>query len=1021
MRHVAAAVVWLAGCGGLLGADAVTAVRLQLKWRHQFQFAGYYAAQAKGYYAQERLSVQIIEGGPTRPPLATVLRGEADFGVADSDVLIARMNGHPVVVCAAVFQHSPYVFLSRAADGIRTPAQLVGRRVMLDEGQGAAQFRAMLQGEGVDVAQVTLLPHSWTLDDLVAGRTDAISAYATVEPFLLRARGVEPAVLRALDYGVDFYGDTLFTTGGYIAAHPERAAAFVRASLRGWRYAMEHPEEIIDLILAMPEASGRGVTRELLRAEAEAMRDYILPEVVEIGHVNPGRWRHIADILVAQGIAPAGADLDGFLLAPDPGRDAESKVWLYRTAVGAAVVAFAALLVLLWVLQMRRVVAERTRSLREEIARREVAEQELRNGRDRLNFAQRVAQIGSWDAEIPAGGIRWSDETHRIFGTDPAAFAPTHATFLERVHPDDRAAVDAAFHASFHSDEDHRIEYRIVLPDRRTKTVEERWVIQRDAGGAPVRAVGTCQDITERLALESERRLLENSVARLNDIIIITDADQPTGPGPHIVFVNDAFERLTGYTRAEVLGRAPRMLQGPRTSREALNRIRDAIVAGRPVHEEIVNYSKDGREYWVDINISPVLDAAGRVTHFVAVERDVTERKKLEAQFLRAQRMESIGTLAGGIAHDLNNLLAPIIMGVDLLRHRDPRAEVRTVLDNMARAAHRGAELVRQVLTFARGVEGERVVVRAGHIAREIESMVANTFPKNIRFYSEVPQDLWTIVGDPTQLNQVLLNLCVNARDAMPKGGTLSLLARNVDVDGPLAEMSSAAAPGPHVCLEVTDTGCGMTREVLDRIFEPFFTTKPQGAGTGLGLSTVLGIVRGHGGFVNVYSEPGKGSTFKVYLPANFSPGASPGEGRAPVQLPRGEGELVLIVDDEAPILGVTRQTLEAFGYRVLTAEDGAQAIALFAANRSSIAALLTDMMMPVMDGPALIAAVRRIDPNLPIVASSGLASPGGMARIPSTNVKYFLHKPYNTELLLRSIRQAIDEGRRLEAPRSGT
>ena len=329
------------------------------------------------------------------------------------------------------------------------------------------------------------------------------------------------------------------------------------------------------------------------------------------------------------------------------------------------------------------------------------------------------------------------------------------------------------------------------------------------------------------------------------------------------------------------------------------------------------------------------------------------------------------GTLAGGLAHDLNNLLAPILMGIDLLRQLETRPDPVAVLTNMERSARRGADLVKQVLSFARGVEGERIAVHLAEIVREVRAIAQNTFPRNIAVEVEIPADLWAVTGDPTQLNQVLLNLCVNARDAMPRGGRLGVAARNLVVDALSAAFNRGVPAGRYVLLEVSDTGCGLP---VDRIFEPFFTTKEVGKGTGLGLSTVLGIVRSHGGVINVYSEPPKGSVFKVYLPAQpAGDSAGPVAAAPPEALPRGHGELILLVDDEPAILEVTQCTLETFGYRVITAEDGAQAIALFAAHPHEVAVVITDIMMPVMDGPALILALRRIDPKVRIIAASGL------------------------------------------------
>ncbi len=348
-------------------------VTLQLKWYHQFQFAGYYAAQAKGYFRDEGLEVIIREGGPARPPAPTVLSGTAQFSIGDSDLLVKRINGAPIVALAAIFQHSPYILLSRADSGIRAPSDLAGKTVMMSEDQGSIQLRTMLKGEGVDPQLVRIIPQSWKLQDLVEGRVDVISAYATVEPTKLRALGVVPAIMRSLDYGVDFYGDILFTSEAEARANPERVAAFVRATRKGWDYAMANPREVAGLILGMEGVAARGVTREELLAEAEAMRAFVLPNVVEIGHMNPGRFEYIARTLADQGLVQPGYSLDGWIFDPNPPVNPDTLRLVAAAALALLAIAIAALV---WNLQMRRSVRERTGQLQEEINRRiEIQEQ----------------------------------------------------------------------------------------------------------------------------------------------------------------------------------------------------------------------------------------------------------------------------------------------------------------------------------------------------------------------------------------------------------------------------------------------------------------------------------------------------------------------------------------------------------------------------------------------------------------------------------------------------------------------
>jgi PAS domain S-box-containing protein len=473
--------------------------------------------------------------------------------------------------------------------------------------------------------------------------------------------------------------------------------------------------------------------------------------------------------------------------------------------------------------------------------------------------------------------------------------------------------------------------------------------------------------------------------------------------------VNDELCEITGYSRAELAELTFSDLTVPEDRAEGEEARAAMLARTQTVYSAEKRYQrKDGRLFWVNVVTTLLRDAGGQPKYFISVIADITERRVLQEQFLRAQRMESIGTLAGGIAHDLNNLLAPIVMGVGLLKFKAPDEASQRIIATIERSAQRGTNLVKQVLSFARGVEGARVTVHLSHLVREIQEFVQSTFPKNIVFGATVPKDAWLVHGDPTQLNQVLLNLCVNARDAMPQGGTLRVSARNLTVDQPYSAMLRSVPPGRYVLLEVADTGSGIPPEVKERIFEPFFTTKDPGKGTGLGLSTVATIVRSHGGFVSVQSDPGRGSTFQVYLPAQTEAAVLPTSETTEPHLPRGHGELILLVDDERSVLEITKDTLEEFGYRVMTAEDGAQAVGLYALHRAEIALVLTDMTMPLMDGPALIAALRRMDPHLLIVAESGLSA--NADRAATAGVSHFLAKPYSAEALLCLLKTVLPE-----------
>jgi len=426
---------------------------------------------------------------------------------------------------------------------------------------------------------------------------------------------------------------------------------------------------------------------------------------------------------------------------------------------------------------------------------------------------------------------------------------------------------------------------------------------------------------------------------------------------------------------------------------------------------ELTQQTHSGRELAVESRWTLVRDEQGEPVAFLVINTDITEKKQLEANYLRAQRMESIGTLAGGIAHDLNNILHPISLAMEIFRSELETSVDSSMLDLVMANTERATSLVKQVLYFARGVEGERVVIPPNTLVEEIGSIVRSTFPKTITFQSRLATDAWPFLGDATQAHQVLLNLCVNARDAMPSGGALTVAVDNAEIDALQAAAEPGAVPGRYVILTVTDTGTGIAEGLRERIFDPFFTTKVQGKGTGLGLATTLRIVRNHGGFISLSSEEGKGTTFRVFMPAADSLASDNGHlgGMEDAHL-RGNGELVLVVDDEAPILTVTRTALEHSGYRVLCGNDGAEGVRLYVQHFNEIRAVITDMSMPFMDGAALIGVLKKLDPAVKIIVTTGVAHPASMDVIKRLGVGQIIPKPCASQTLLLALKEALAE-----------
>lgn len=693
--------------------------------------------------------------------------------------------------------------------------------------------------------------------------------------------------------------------------------------------------------------------------------------------------------------------------------------------------------------------------------------QRLEQQNHELIEAQAVAKVGSWVTDLFTYEVRWSLQTHRIFGTEPDTFPLSHAAFIGRVHPDDRAAVDAAFAESTMHGEPRAISHRIVLPSGETRLVEERWQVFRNELGEPLEAIGTCHDITEQRDAESKALRLNRVYALLsgiNDAIVHVHTRDAlfarvcelavengglraawigvvTPDRPEVSMVAHAgriapylnAQRITwtnDHTGQEPTGRAIR------EGRPAICNDVLTAPAYAPWREEVIDLGYQAsacfplrhadRMYGVltlyadttgffdatevellDELVANIAFALHAIEQAEQREAAKAEREHLEQQLLRAQRLESIGTLAGGIAHDLNNVLTPIIFSIDLLRDGLQEPDLDPVLDEIARSARRGADMVRQLLLFARGTDGERRPTALEPVLHDLVATMQETFPRSIDIRAAIEPDLGWVLGDATQIHQVVLNLCVNARDAMSTGGVLQITAGNEFIDEHAVVLHPDAKVGLHVVLEVADTGDGMTPEVLARIYDPFFTTKALGEGTGLGLSTSRSIVASHGGFIQVYSEPGHGTRFRVGFPAVARIGAppSPGEG---ARLPRGEGESILLVDDEAPIRAVASTLLTSYGYRVTVASNGAEAMRLFLADPEQFDVLVTDLMMPVMDGVQLIQRVRELRPEMPVIASSGFHDESRRQSIDAERVSAFLPKPYTTQSMLTMLRSVL-------------
>ncbi|MBI5342693.1 MAG: PAS domain S-box protein [Deltaproteobacteria bacterium] len=521
-------------------------------------------------------------------------------------------------------------------------------------------------------------------------------------------------------------------------------------------------------------------------------------------------------------------------------------------------------------------------------------------------------------------------------------------------------------------------------------------------------AVGRAMDRAEERRKQSEEALqrLATAVEQSVEAIFITD------PEGTIEYANPAFERITGYPPEEVIGRTPRILKSGKHGEEFYRELWATIKRGDVWKGTIINQRKDGSLYEEEAILSPVRDSSGRLMNFVAVKRDVTDERKMEEQFRQSQKMEAVGKLAGGIAHDFNNLLTAITgyseLALNRMADEDP---LRGHIQEIRGVARRAAALTRQLLAFSRRQILQPKVLDLNTVVTDIDQMLRRLIGEDINLLTFLESDLWRVKADPGQISQVLMNLAVNARDAMPSGGKLTIETSNVDIDEAYTRGHATMRPGAHVMIAMSDTGVGMNQETLSRIFEPFFTTKEMGKGTGLGLSTVYGIVKQSGGHIWVYSEPGRGTTFKIYLPRVEEAAEAPEP--APDRTGRIEGsETVLLVEDEEAVRMLVREILERYGYTVLAASNGEEALLASDRHEGKIHLMLCDVVMPGMSGVQLSRKIASSRPEMKVLYMSGYTDNAIVHHGVLDPGTAFIEKPFSPDSLARKVRAVLDDDR---------
>jgi len=838
------------------------AVILELKWKHAFQFAGYYAAVEKGFYREAGINVTLAQHLTAKSPTDVLLEGGADYATTGMEVVIHRANNEPVVALAAIFQHSPMAFLVTDASGIERAEEFRGRRLMIQKTYQDIALMATLRKVGISENDYQHIPTTFDALSLVRDEADVFGGYITDQGFYLAEMGTPNHYILPRHYGIDFYGDVLVTSEKEIANHPKRVSEFLKASLKGWEYALRHQEEIIELILEKYNTQNK--SREHLQFEARESRDLIQPILVGIGHMNPARWEHVRKVFVELGLLDTQSDISGLMYQDQNSNKGNwfTKNWLILT-ISMALFTFVSLLA--FAFQLRRLVTKRTQEL-----------------------------------------INSESELRALINIQPAI---------------------------------------IMTADRQGKILS-------------INKTGLTM-INAKSSEEVYRTPLEN-------------------------FVDG---NLSTYQETM-----------------------DKVFSGNLVNIVIKARKMDGTLIWLDLHAVHFANPSLQISRILIVCYDITDKLKIKGDKARlqtelqvARKMEALGHLTGGIAHDFNNLLA-IILGYANIAQQDSdgddRAELLQYFESISHAGERAKNLVDQMLTFSRGDTGESTSVELGALIKSDLKILTAALPSSIIFDIQIESNLPSVHLTHTQFSQILMNITINARDAMSGQGTLSIkLARTMITDNSCSACHKIIS-GNWVELSISDTGTGINPTIIERMFEPFFTTKAVGKGSGMGLSVIYGIVHNKQGHIIVNSKEGVGTTFRILFPADDNKEIVVAEETDILIKPQGKGVEILVIDDEIDYGDFMKKLLDQNGYQTFTTNDPLSALQLFKSDPERFKIIITDQTMPAMTGVELINNIRAIRPNIPIILCTGYSEHFSKEDAEKIKVSY-LSKPARIETLL--------------------
>ena len=862
---------------------AAEPIHLQLRWHHQFQFAGYYAALEKGYYKDAGLDVIIHEGTPEKKPVQEVLLGHAQYGEANSELLLERLRGAPLVALAAIYQHSPSVLLARKDAGIFSPDALIGKKIMLMDQTVDADFVAMFNNEGIDISRLHVIPSSYEIRDMVDGKVDAFNSYLSNEPYFLKQQGVEFTVLNPRNYGVDFYSDILFTTANELTQHPERVKAFRQASLEGWYYAMDHPQEIIDLLINKYKVIK---SREHLEFEADAVRSLIIPDVIDLGHMNPWRWRHMAETFIKAGMVENDKFLQGFSYDPDPNIDQEKLLNYVKIAV--------IIILTTGVISLILLVSYRSLKQKNNIARR---------NEKLLRLAHETAGIGDYVIDLATGRWESSRLLNKILGID-SQFERDIPRWVKLIHPEHRQRVLDHYQDIIRNHERFSLEYVIIrLNDAETRWVSAHGDIEYNKAGNPAQLVGTIQDITERKQAEetiiSLNKKLKEKVHRQNNELIASNVSlmrkvEELDRSRHqlmereaklnsifnasvegiitidisniIASANASVETIFGYKPEELIGCCITKLipSSPVTMIECS--YPGAVKAASQI-QEIDGIHKNGS--LVPLDLSTAEYSIDNEYYFTHIVRDVSLRKHQEEQenkhlkeLAHVTRLGLMGEMASGIAHEVNQPLSAISsytqVSLNLIGAEIPDlVKLAEILHKTQEQALRAGRIIHRMREFVKSHAQKRSTADINNLIQDCVGLCVAEFKQNdIKLTFELKNNLPAVYVDQIQIEQVIINLIRNSVDALKNLPEKQLRQLT---------LSSRLTLNNSIQIGVKDNGSGIDKEQQQKVLTPFYTTKADGMG--MGLSITRSLVEAHDGTLSFKSQPGKGTTFYFTVP----------------------------------------------------------------------------------------------------------------------------------------------------------